>query len=260
MNDSLISVRLVGAAEDGGFVDFGDFRHLFNNLAECLQRAESVVTGGERNKIHFRVAQLHAGSGAITLEAVPPRHGPDFREAVVELFKDTVNRLQHGTQTDPRLSPQDLKSFRDLMASPRGTKEVWLDGTKMINRHPANIDEILEGSLPSEGSVKGFLEKINVHNRNECVLFTPLQNDPIFCTFPEELFASVRDALRRNVAVTGTLFYHPDKVFPVRVHAKSIVVMPPDDSLPKLKDLKGLFKDNPNGMSAVDFVRSIRDE
>lgn len=259
MPDPAITIRLVGSDEDNGRVRFEDFRQFCDKIAECLRRTETAVTK-QPKRIRYRVSDLQASSAQMTLEPIAPKKGPDPRSEVVGLFKKSVADLQAGTFADPRLTPDDLREFRDLYARRGTTKEVWVDGAKLTSQYVANIDRILGSSVGAEGFVTGRLERLNVHNRNEFVLYPPLMGTSIICHFPDGLFEMVRAGIKRNVTVSGTLFHLPDKPFPDRVHVTTLELHPPDGELPNLRDLRGLFPDCTGGMSSVDFVRSLRDE
>jgi hypothetical protein len=253
-----IDARLVGADEDGGYVQFDVFRRFCHVMSVCLRRAEAVVTA-YRGRIRYRVSDLRASSAAIALEAVRPKKGPDSRVEVVNFFKETVAALQSGSKIDGRLTPEGLKDFRELYAGVKRIKEVWIGGRQITSRYVANIDEILKPALVSEGSVIGWLERLNVHEKNEFVLYPPLW-EAVVCTFPDEMFEQVRSAVKRNVTVRGTLTYPPDRPYPTKVRVKGLEVHPPDEELPTLRQLRGLFRGCTGDKTATEYVRAIRDE
>ncbi len=259
VTDLLIRTRLVGADEDAGAVQFDDFHVFCDKMYECLRITEQVVTK-RAGRVHYRIVQLNSGSAAMVLEAVAPKKGEDQRAEVVGLFKKTIADLQAGKPVDPRLTSRDLKKFRELRAALKRTKEVWLDGAILDSQYVANIDRILGSTVKSEGSVTGLLERLNVHNKNEFILYPPVGSHQIVCRFPDTMFEQVRLAIRRNVTVTGTLYHHPDKAYPDVVHVKDLEIHPPNNELPKLGDLKGLLKGCTQGLTSVDFVRTLRDE
>jgi hypothetical protein len=261
--DVTVTVRLVGPDEEGGAVRFEDFRTFCDKMAECLRRSEETVTH-QAGKIRYRLVDLHGGSAVMTLEAVAPKQSrttkPDRRADVLAFFKHTVAALEVSTNHDPKLTLDDLIAFRDLRARLRRTKEVWVDQTQITFQYVANIDKILGAPIRSKGSVSGFLEGLNVHQKNEFILYPPIPGYRIVCSFPEEMFELVRSALKRNVTAIGTLFHHPDRPFPDRVHVDQLEVHPPNDQLPTLRDLGGSFSGCTGGRSAVDFVRALRNE
>lgn len=258
MADPTISARLVGADEDGGHVQYDDFLRFCGMMGVCLRRVESAVTGQDA-RIHYRIVGLRDSSAGIELAPIRLKKGTDYREAVQSLFLGTVMAIQTGGAIDPRLTPDVLECFRKLYKAPQKTKEMWIGGKQITSRYLANIEEILKPSLSSEGSVTGVLERLNVHDKNEFVLYPPIWG-AIVCTFPEGLFEQVRSAIKRNVTVYGTLLYPPDKPYPAKVQVKSMEVHPPDDALSTLRELRGAFRDGLGGKSAVEFVRAIRDE
>ena len=129
----------------------------------------------------------------------------------------------------------------------------------MSNPSPTIDARLVGPTLWSEGSVTGVVERLNVHDKNEFYLYPPLR-EAVVCTFPEDMFEQVRAAIKRNVTVNGTLSYASDNAFPTKVRVKSLEVHPPNDQLPTMRDLSGSFKDAFGGKTAVEFLRTIRDE
>jgi hypothetical protein len=257
--DTAINIRLVGSDEDASLVQFGDFNAFCGKLTKCLRRSEAVVTH-EAGRLRFRIAGLHSSSAAMKLEPIRPKKGPDRRVEIVRLFKETVSHLQAGVPVDPRWTGEDLKEFRGLFTSLKNTKEVWIEGVQVTAQYLANVDNILGSSISSKGSVSGFLEALNVHTSNRFVLYPPILDSRVICYFPESMFEQVRAAIKRNVTVTGLLFYQPDRPFPEKVQVEALEVHPPDSELPTLDQLRGVFGGCTGGKSAVEFVRGIRDK
>jgi hypothetical protein len=258
MTNPIIDARLVGSDEDAGHVQYADFLRFFGVMSTCLKRAEAAVTS-QNARIHYRIVRLRDSSAALCLEAIRPRTGEDNRAAVLNLFKKTVADIQAGEKVDMRLSAEALEDFRELYKAPKKTKEIWIDGKQITSRYLANIDEILKSAFASEGSVTGVLERLNVHNKNEFVLYPPIWG-AVTCTFPDEIFEQVRAAIKRSVTVYGTLMYPPDRAYPTKVHVKELEVHPPDDQLPALGDLRGSFRGCFGDKTTSEFIRAIRDE
>jgi len=254
-----LTVKLVGSDEDNGVVSFEDFRNFCDNLAKCLRKTDELVSGGQP-KIRYRITSLASASASVTLEPITSKNGHDYRGEVIGLFQDTVVGLQEGRHVDPRIGRDTLEIFRELI-NPlnRRTKEVWVGSARLTKQYEANIENILGNSIPSDGSVSGILERVNVHNRNEFVLYPPIPGYRIICEFPDEMLGQIRQAIKNNVTVWGTLYFQPDTPFPHQVHVSRLEIHPPDNELPKLRDLKGLAPNCTGGLKAVEFVRSLRD-
>lgn len=260
MSAKTLKVRLVGNDEDDGIVRFDDFRNFCDNLAKCLRKSESLVSTKPAS-IGYRLASLETASASVTLEALPPMNGRDYRDEVLSLFRDTVSNLEGGMPVDPRVDRDALEAFRDLVTPlHRSTKEVWIENSRLTAHFEASIQRILGASIASEGAVSGILEGINVHNRTEFVLYPPIPGNRIRCSFPEELFDAVIHAIRRNVTVWGTLYHDKDKAFPHMVQVKRMETHPRDTDLPTLESLKGLAPGCTGGIESVAYVRSMRDD
>jgi hypothetical protein len=155
-----------------------------------------------------------------------------------------------------------LESFRAL-ADPlrKHASRVVIGRTTLSDRYSETISRLLDEVTSYEGSVSGLLERINVHDeKNEFVVYPPIANRQVPCLFHDELLPDIRRAIKRNVTVFGTVFYRPGGVLPSRVHARSIEIHPPDDELPDLHGVRDLGIWDTGGLSAVDFVRALRDE
>lgn len=260
MSANTLTVRLVGLDEDNGLVRFEDFTEFCENVAQCLRKAESIISD-EPARIRYKIAGLQAASAAITLEAIPARNGRDLRGEMLKLFRNTVTQLQAGRRIDRRVDRETLEAFRKLIRPlHRRTKQVWVESACLTTQYEANIDRIVGSSIPSEGSVAGILEMVNVHNRNEFALYPPIPGYRIRCSFPESMLEQVCLAIKRNVTIWGTLYFEQERPFPHKVHVERMEVHPPDDDLPSLRELRGAAPDCTGALSAVEFVRGIRDE
>lgn len=260
MTASTITLKLVGAPETGGDVDFADFRGLCDAAARCLRHVEAAVTGST-GAVSYGIADLQLGSAVVTLEPVAAADETAPTAEMVGLFHHTVDALAHGKPVDPRLGSDDLRVFRRLIEPiHRKSKEVWVNGTPLTAEFAAHIDEILATSFPSHGRVTGRLERLNLHGRLEFVLYPPIRGFAIRCRFRPELFEDVRRALRRNIAVTGKLFFLAERPFPDRVEVETLEILPRDEELPSLRQLRGMAKACTGEKTSLEFVRALRDE
>ena len=259
MDEQRVSVKLLGPDEHDGLVDLDALTEFCRSLSKCLKFSDAVVRP-EKTKLHFRVVELQVSSAIVSVE--PMFHAGDETKVqeVVDLFKDTVSRLVSGRIVDKRLTFEHLEAFRDL-AKPlaRGAKAVWVNGLQLTKRYVSNIERILASAVSSQGQVSGRLDTIYTHGRSDFVLF-PLVGPSITCSFADELFEQVRTALRQVVTVHGTIFFQPEKPFPHRIRVDDLEIHPPNDKLPRLRDIRGKSKGCTGNIGSVAFVRAIRDE
>lgn len=253
-----IDIKLGGKSDTDPSVYFGEFRSLCKAVAECLRRSEMIVTG-TKGAIRYRIAKLSTGSAEITLEAVrtAKARGRDKRSQVVGFFRRTTAAIQAGKKVDNRLGIDDLRAFRKL--APR-RRDVTINHTTLTSAFEQNVDRLLNDTIPTDGFVTGRLEKLNIHERNEFVIYPPIPGYSITCRFGNDLLDQVREAIKRTVTVAGIMHYAPDSPYPRLVIARSMEIHPGDDRLPTLCELRGAGAGCTGDMTAVEFVRSLRDE
>lgn len=254
-----IKVRLVGSAEDDGAVLFGDFREFCASLSACLALTQNAVAPDSK-RLQYKIVGLDFSSAALTLEPVCPPQGRDTRKKVVGAFEKTVAALQAGKKPDRRLGAEDIEAYRKLTAPlEHRTEQVWVSGVRVTRALSTNVDKILGASFPSEGFVTGRLERVNVHGRLEFVLYPPIGGYAVTCAFDESLLPAVRRAIKRNVTTGGRFLYRDDAAYPDRAVVSSLEIHPDDSELPTLSSLRGMSKGCTDGLTAVDFVRALRD-
>ena len=121
------------------------------------------------------------------------------------------------------------------------------------------MDEIIGPDVYSFGDISGRLESVNLHNVLRCVIFPTVGPAKVSCEFKPDLRAKVKAALDNYVTISGRLRYKQIDKFPYAIDAKHIDIHEPIGDLPKMNDLRGISLNSTEGMSAEEFVRSIRD-
>lgn len=254
-----LTFRLEGSEQDEGAVLFSDFRTFLESVSDCLHRVKTRVAGSA--KVRHRIVNLRTGSAEITIDVVSPESAPMAGRDICNTFARTIKALESGSKLDQRLKPNDLKAFRKL-AEPvlRGNeRRVEVAGTSLTTRYVANIDQILGSGTRSKGTIKGRIEILNVHHRNQFTLYPPIGNHTIKCVFPEFLYEIVHAAVKQSVTVSGILTFRADSPYPERVRVESIELHPRDELLPTLESLRGSMPDATSGKTAIEFIEAIRD-
>ena len=220
-----------------------------------------MAVTGDKPVLRYRIVKLLAASAEIAIEPIAPPDGRDRRRQTVTLFKRTVATLQHGRRPDHRYSDDDLACFRRLtLPLERHATTLIVSGEELTREFAANIDKFLGETFTSEGSITGTIEGLNVHNRFECTLYEQADGQRVSCTFPKELVDIVLSAIRKRVMVFGLQSFRPDRAVPHQVRIESIEILPSDEELPTLEEVRALGTWDTGGKSAVDFVRSLRDQ
>ena len=254
--DSL-TIKLEGTDRDGNAVLLRDFSRFIDTLAGCLRRVEERTTGGV--KLRHLITDLGVGSATMATRPVSPRDRPELGRDVYGTFERTIHALETGGRIDPRFRNDDLKAFREL-ASPiwKGRKRVEVAGVELTTRFISNIDILLRVESRSMGTVKGRIEKLNVHNKHEFTLYPPIGDYAIQCIFADELYDTVHKSVKQTITVSGMLYFRADSPYPDRIQVDSIEIHAGDEELPSLRSLRGSMPDATGGKTAVEFVQAIR--
>ena len=220
---------------------------------------------GDTGKIEYRIVDLKCESAMVKVEAIRhdrgiPSRKSDPRKEVVAFFRQTISDLQKG-KVNPRIPPADLDTFRELSEPlKRNAKRVVIGRTSLTSQFDRTIRKVLDESISSEGSVTGILARINVRDRNEFIVYPSLEGGQVTCNFPEAMLDKVGQAVKRNVTVSGTRVYRLGSALPSRVHVKALDIHPLDSELPSLSEVRALGKWGTGNLTAVEFVRSLRNE
>ncbi len=70
----------------------------------------------------------------------------------------------------------------------------------------------------------------------------------------------MKSAIDRHVQVFGELKYKRWDNFAYAVNVSDLEILPPDDELPSLFDLRGIAPNATGSQTAEEFVRVMRDE
>lgn len=122
------------------------------------------------------------------------------------------------------------------------------------------IDTLPSPEVKAIGVVEGRLEYVDIHgSRNLFRIHPAIGPDKIICSFPSDKIEKARQAINRKTRVCGELTYPAGSNFPKSVKVETIELLPEDDELPSLKDLRGIAPDITGDLSSEEFVRMLRD-
>ena len=259
-----ITIRLLGSARDGGDVRLSEFIEQLEALSEVLRQTERALSGKNSNFIYYKIVDLtHNSPATVVLEPVARPASPVTPRAVTNNFFAGVRAIKekkapHGADLAM------MESYRALAAPKRDFQRVEiLETAKKIlpidSAFSKQVEEIIGPDIYSFGSISGRLERVNFHNALRFVVFPAVGPERIACEFRPDLRKRVKEALDNYVTVTGRFRYKKMDKFPYAIDAKDIDIHEPDDELPTLHSLRGLAPNSTEGMSAEEFVRSIRD-
>lgn len=266
MAKNRVTIRFIGSEKDGEDVRLSELIEQLEAFSEALRQTERSLSGLSSNFIYYKVVNLtHSSPSTITLEAVARQSAPVSPNIVTNNFIAGVRSIRNKKKPPATADLAMLQSYRALGISPnRNIQRVEIIETakKIISIDSAfskQVDEIIGPDVYSFGDISERLERVNLHNTLRCVIFPTVGPAKVTCDFKPEHRSKVKAALDNYVTISGRLRYKQVDKFPYAIDAKQIDIHEPVDDLPKMNDLRGISKNFTEGMSAEEFVRSIRD-
>ena len=119
-----------------------------------------------------------------------------------------------------------------------------------------NIDELINSSYLSEGSVEGVMEMATVHDNNYFRVYDAIQGWGVPCYFQKDSLDEVAKALGKRVSITGRL--RSDRLGkPSAVQVSDIRILG-FEPLPTPSEVRGIAKGMTGGLKAEEYLREVR--
>lgn len=257
MAHATLTFRLVGPQQDDGMVRLGDFASTLENLHLALRQVERSVLRRSPQAI-YRVSDLKVGSAEATIEEVSE---DDALGSPLVVFTETMLKLNRGEEIDQRVDWMVLQRMDRLYQPVVSGRAARLEfaGERLNPQFRHTIRKLLEGGTVSMGSVTGRLERVNVHDRSEFLLYTPVGTAYVRCRFPSRLLDDVRKAIKRNVTVHGSLRSMRGRDVTMFAEVERLEIHPDDHELPTLASLRGVAARYRPRRGVVAAIRALRD-
>ena len=229
---------------------------------EILKELDASIAMRRRPTLRWAIAHMHIGSPAVmTLRALSPPTGKDVSQDVVNHYLDGLEMLALGERLPDFFSEDALNAAKRLADLTKGNERVVIVRTpnrsvQVSQRISVNIDELINRSYISEGSVEGVMEMVTVHDHNYFRVYDAIQGWGVPCYFRQESLEEVRNGLGKRVSITGRLRSDRlGKPESVQVSAIRILGLEP---LPTPSEIRGIAKGMTGGLKAEEYLREVR--
>ncbi len=246
-----------GATNHGGAVTPGEFGAFLTQIEKCLKLIKPIVGAG---RVVHVLTGLKIGSATGVISPLGSKKAMASAALEYEFMQSAAEQIQSGKLIDPRIGYAELMEFKKLgRPIQNGAQSVTIGNVRITEKYLSNIEIFVGSPSVSVGTVKGKLEKIDLHNKNEFIIFPPLPGYSITCIFPEDMYTRAHEALRKNVNITGIMLYQCDAPYPQKVNVTDIDILPGDAELPTIFDLQNSIPDITNGLAIGHYLEKIRD-
>jgi len=265
-----ITYSVSGLDSENGHVALGEFVDRIEHLLSALNGIDRLVGESQSPKLYYRIVNAsHSSPLTITLEPMVKkdvRNVPrDYVHSCHSRFFRELRAVRRMEAVSPDLEPTLLDDFRDIALGvghdfksatiSNGEERVELDRT-----FEANIKKLTMEEDVSFGSFEGKLDAANIHEQTRRFWIYPtLGPQRIKCDFMPGTSQQIKDAMGQFVRVTGLKFFRQSSPHPFRIKVKEFEVVEHEGRV-SLGDLEGIAPDATAEMSAVEFVRQIRNE
>jgi hypothetical protein len=267
MAGTKITVQVEGSPEDNGDVRLSEFINELQAIRVALKHTERLVSGQEESLLYYKVVDMsHSSPATVVLEAVPfnPKIGKPIALATVQKFFTTLDKIKKTGRAPKDIDSQTLEAFKALGAmTEKNITRVTIINTKyevpIDHEFKRQLEDIIGADEIVEGTMDGMLEWINIHNTNRFHIYPAIGPTKVDCYFRNDLRDTVKNGIDRQVRVYGELRYKKRDDYPYAINVTYIQILPPDDELPTLYDLRGIAPNATGDMDSAEFIRSIRD-
>lgn len=260
-----IKFTLEGLPSEQGHVLANDFLRELQSLITALHKIDTAeISGHKTETTYYRIVNLsHSSPATVTLEARPYDVKIDSREIILDKFYKNIESIGEGKLTS-RSDYGFLESIKNL-ANPIGrtitNAQIEISGKKInIDReYRKSVDKLLAPEETYSGTLRGMLEAINLHeNANVFRIYPDVGPAKLTCYFPADLEEKAINAVKRFVEVRGTLFYKAAANYAYKIDVKDLVILPNEDELPTLGELRGVAPNATGDKLSEDFIWDLR--
>ncbi len=264
MSQQPLELVIDGGPHRGGAIPAELFAAKLKSFVATLYALDRAYSGKDSRQIDVEIVNLTRNSPARVVMKVRAKTQGYNAEKSVEWSFHQLNNLQSGRAVDKAVTQIAVDNVIDLATFRRtknpevtqlravyGATSIELNDELRVQALRARSDAHApqrahwRGGV-SKGSVFGELRGVvDIEGERQFFIVPPTGPDSVECVFPEDLRDTITDLLYSVVRVHGFLHYSGQSAHPYLLEARSIEgIRPPAEHF---SDLKGLFKDQPNG-------------
>jgi hypothetical protein len=265
-----ITHSVEGLDSEHGHISAAQFLDKLEHLLSALNGIDRVIGQSGTPKLYYRIVNAtHSSPLTFTLQPVlrretrnPPR---DYIQSCHDRFFQELHAIRRMAPLSLDIEPELLEHLRDIALGvgqdfkhaviSNGSERVELD-----KEFEANAGKLTDADKVSFGNIEGTLDAANIHGEaRRFWIYPPRGPKKVRCDFMPGTAEQIKNALGLFVKVTGLKFFRQASPYPFRIKVKDFEVVSQQERVP-LEALRGIAPNATEGLSAVEFVRRIKDE
>lgn len=257
-----LDVRIEG---EPGSIPARAFLEVLRVSLELLDQLERVESLAKTRPGGWLIADLRNSSAVATLRR------PDSSNLQSHLrLVQGVAQLRHSEELPPYFSPDIADGLVKIGRQIRrpgisgvtfripGTDDTEPIAEAVTEAVVLNAKTSVEGSERAVGSVAGILDVINLRRGAHVVsLYDEETRRAVRCTFPDELFEVMKEALGQRVRALGLLTRNK-RGQALRVDIERVEPLPDEAGAPSVDELAGIAPWYTGDQSTEAYLRSVR--
>lgn len=251
-----IIIEIQGARDDQGHVRLEDFTDKLESLRKALTYAEQhAAIDGRRRPIHYRLVNLHHSRATLEIEAVSDDPLNDRTGAVIYEFSTRLRQINSGKVPDD-VQIEELEAYGHLAPASESHIEAVVIGfdapsalkpgepVLMTREFEEKVAELIGPEEIAWGTMTGYLDALNIHERNIFYLWPRFGPKRLHCTFTREIRDDVKKAIGHYVEASGRIhFRRRDNLAHRMTSVQSVDVLDNETPQVLLSELRGIAPD-----------------
>jgi hypothetical protein len=242
----IVELEIQGQPERGQLVPLRTFARATESLTDLL--TQIAIDRPANVEVDWFVRSLHEDNVILTIESrATTQTEKSIVNEIVRTTLDALDLLEHDGDVRDILSFSALENAHTLASLAnkdvrsivvRGSnREVSLTATAAVR-----AEATLKKRYRSIGSIEGTIDTVSEQEAGPYfVLLHRLDEYEIVCRCSDELLPEAKSSLGARVLVSGTIYRRYDGRVE-GVEATELYVFPPDDQLPQVSDIRGIFE------------------
>jgi hypothetical protein len=260
-----LALQLTGLEEENGRVRLNVFTEALQHLIAGLRRADEIASGGHATQ--FEIVTLSYTS-QVLVEVEMRRaseKAPNVGREVLATYQRHFTAIAAGKIREEKVDYDLLGHIRELIepVNKKRLQSLALSVNEhrfeLMPEYVGRIEHALAATDYCIGTVDGMLERMNIHaGANIFTLYPIAGPTQLKCHFSAANRDKALAAMGRRVEATGRLAYRHDEQLPYSIEVETLAILPADDKLTSLSDLRGMAPDATGDLSSEDYVAELR--